>query len=146
MAEQTGNGSERERRVSDWAPAWSPDGQTIAFVSNRDGNMEIYAVSPDGSNLRRLTSHEADDWAPAWSPDGRRIAFWSEREGGVAEVYVMDADGSNVRRITSGAHGDWNLAWSPDGRRIAYTRLGGGLRRLCVVDVETGETQEIPTG
>jgi TolB protein len=145
MTEPAASRPERRQRVSDWAPAWSPDGRTIAFVSNRDGAMQLYAVSPDGSNLRRLTHGEADEWAPAWSPDGGRLAFWSEREGGQAEVFVMDADGSNVRRITSGARGDWGLAWSSDGRAIAYTLLQGGRRQLCIVDVESGAIRELAT-
>ena len=59
------------------APAWSPDGRTIVFVSWRDGNGEVYAMDADGSGPRNLTQHPAKDVRPAWSPDGRRIAFVS---------------------------------------------------------------------
>ena len=57
------------------APAWSPDGRKIAFVSDRDGNSEIYVMNADGSGQRRLTRNPAYDADPAWSPDGRTIAF-----------------------------------------------------------------------
>ena len=59
------------------APAWSPDGRTIVFVSWRDGNGEVYAMDADGSTPRNLTRNPAKDVRPAWSPDGRRIAFVS---------------------------------------------------------------------
>jgi len=89
----------------------------IAFVSDRDGNPEIYVVNPDGSKLTNLTKHAALDVGPDWSPDGRRIAFTSDRDGD-AGVYVMNADGSGVRRLTTGGA----PVWSPDGKRIAFVK------------------------
>ena len=81
------------------APAWSPDGRTIVFVSWRDGNGEVYAMDADSSSPRNLTQGPAKDVRPAWSPDGRRIAFVSRRDGN-SEVYVMNADGSGKRTLT----------------------------------------------
>ena len=49
-------------------PSWSPDGERIVFVSNRDGNNEIYVMDADGGNLTNLTKHAANEFAPAWSP------------------------------------------------------------------------------
>jgi serine/threonine-protein kinase len=64
---------------NDTAPAPSPDGRRIAFMSRRDGNWEIYIVNADGSNLQRLTNDPAEDGLPTWSPDGKLIAFVSSR-------------------------------------------------------------------
>jgi serine/threonine protein kinase len=86
----------------------SPDGQQVAFMSQRDGNWEVYVVNIDGSGLRRLTRHAADDGLPSWSPDGRHIAFVSDRDGQWA-VWVMRPDGSEQRRLFA-------LGGSLDGR------------------------------
>src|SRR5918994_7202728 len=59
----------------DGDPAWSPDGQKIAFASDRDGNLEIYVMNKNGSNQTRLTNNSAADFSPAWSPDGTKIVF-----------------------------------------------------------------------
>jgi Tol biopolymer transport system component len=95
----------------------------IAFVSERDGNEEIYVMNADGSNVQRLTfdpvGSPKSDVNPAWSPDGTRIAFVSNRNGNY-EIYVMNADGSNQQRLTSSSHSDLNPTWSPDGTRIAF--------------------------
>ena len=91
----------------------------IAFVSNRDGNLEIYRMDVDGSHVTRLTNNPANDTNPAWSPDGQRLAFMSDRDGNW-EICVMDADGSHVRNLTNDPGSDGFPAWSPDGRRIAF--------------------------
>lgn len=99
----------------------------IAFVSDRDGNSEIYVMNADGSNQTRLTHNQAYDTNPTWSPDGRRIAFVSNRDGN-EEIYVMDADGRNQIRLTY-TTGSNSPAWSPDGHRIAFSQYGdsGGI-------------------
>lgn len=65
----------------DLLPAWSPDGRMIAFVSQRDGNPEIYVMFADGSQQTRLTFAPGGDWRPAWLPDSRHLVFTSDRNG-----------------------------------------------------------------
>jgi Tol biopolymer transport system component len=104
----------------------SPTGR-IAFMTNRDGNQEIYAIDVNGSGLANLTNDPANDTEPAWSPDGTRIAFSSTRDGN-PEIYVMNADGSGQQRLTTDPNVDGGPAWSPDGTRIAFSSgRGGGL-------------------
>jgi Tol biopolymer transport system component len=105
--------------ASDGSPRWSPDGERIAFTSDRDGNTEIYVMNADdGSGQTRLTEDFQFDGSPRWSPDGERIAFDSNR-GNQRGIFVMNADdGSDVTRLTDDGNGP---AWSPDGEKIAFT-------------------------
>ncbi|MEO6714802.1 MAG: hypothetical protein ABIM89_15440 [Mycobacteriales bacterium] len=111
--------------------------QKIAFVSDRDGDFEIYSVLADGTGLERLTHHPGKDEDPAWSPDGQRIAFVSDRSGSRA-IYVMNADGSDVVRWTfSSSYWNEGPSWSPDGTQIAYATLSGnGSMNLWVMTLD----------
>ena len=82
----------------DSQPAWSPDGKQIAFVSNRDGNDEIYLMNTDGSGLINLTHNSASDQSPSWTPDGKQITFTSDR-GGYYDIFTMNRDGTNVKQL-----------------------------------------------
>jgi eukaryotic-like serine/threonine-protein kinase len=111
----------------------------IVFVSNRDGNNEIYVMEADGSRQTRLTKSPGDDWSPAWSPDGERIAFTSTRRArmaGVHNIFVMDADGSNVQQLTRNQAWDEYAAWSPDGRQIAFTSTADNNAEIFVVNAD----------
>jgi TolB protein len=84
-------------------PAWSPDGSKLAFVSNRDGTDEIYAMEADGTNQTRLTYTTgmlAETLSPAWTPDGSGIVFTSNQTGNF-EIYIMR--GFTVARLTNNA-------------------------------------------
>jgi Tol biopolymer transport system component len=111
----------KQIRLDVQAPAWSPDGRTIVFVSWSDGNGEIYAMDADSSSPRNLTQDPAQDVRPAWSPNGRRIAFVTRRDGN-SEVYVMNADGGEKRNLTRDRANDDFPTWSPDGRKLAFVR------------------------
>ena len=118
----------------DESPAWSPDGRRLAFVSDRDGNDEIYVMDANGDNLTRLTNNDSPDWRPVWSPYGR-LAFSSDRDGN-DEIYVMDANGDNLTRLTNNDSTDWRPVWSPDGRRLAFTSWRDGDNEIYVIDAD----------
>ncbi|MCL4300131.1 MAG: serine/threonine-protein kinase [Anaerolineae bacterium] len=91
----------------DTAPAPSPDGQKIAFMSQQEGNWDIYIVSANGSNLQRLTDDPAEDGLPAWSPDGKVLAFASYR-GGSWGIWAMTPTGADQQLL-------FEMEGSPDG-------------------------------
>jgi TolB protein len=104
-------------------PAWSPNGDKIAFSSDRDGITDIYIMNADGSNPTNITNAQLGSAStmPAWSPDGTKIAFRSFRSSdGNTEIYVMNADGSGQTNISNHPATEAFPAWSPDGTKIAF--------------------------
>jgi Tol biopolymer transport system component len=93
-------------------PAWSPDGEWIAFATNRHVKFDIYMVHPDGSDLTRLTDDPHDDMWPAWSPDSRFIVFSSERDGD-SEIYMLEVATGTLTRLTDSPLNDTMPDWAP---------------------------------
>lgn len=94
----------------------------VAFHSDRDGEIDIYVMNADGSDIRRLTDAPGRDFEPDWSPDGQTIVFSSDRDDpDNAQLYLMAADGSNQRRLPSPLADDQvGARWSPDGQWILF--------------------------
>ena len=95
---------------SDSFPAWSPDGETIAFSRDEEGNTDIYTVNIDGSNLQRLTDAPGPDTLPTYTPDGQ-IIFRSARTGNWG-IWKMNGDGADQTEIIPDANVgvDWTFS------------------------------------
>jgi len=119
--------------ISEW-PTWSPDGKTLAFVSNRDGNFDIYVRRVEGGQEVNITSDPAQDFQPSYSPDGSQIAFISTRASRTGmiqigatfglefrtyggDLWAVPALGGQARRLARDANFP---SWTPDGRRVIY--------------------------
>jgi TolB protein len=100
-------------RGTEESPTWSPDGRQVAFVSDRDGQKDIYVANADGSRVRRLTNTRVGERALAWSPDGRSIGFLPDQ---VPRPFVVDVAGGPPRLVVNFRTSA--LDWSPDGTRL----------------------------
>jgi dipeptidyl aminopeptidase/acylaminoacyl peptidase len=105
---------------ADRQPAYSPDGRSIIFASNRTGNLDIWTVDLQLGGLRQITDDPARDWDPAFTPDGRHVLFSSDRTGAL-EVWIADADGGNARQVTRDGVDAENPTQTRDGRYIVYS-------------------------
>ena len=114
--------------ISQFNPAWSPDGSRIVCACLADGRSNLWIVRSDGSSPERLTNTAANDYQPVIHPDGRHILFISDREG-VSQLFVLTLGDGKVRRLSD--DGAVNPAVSPDGRSVAFvTGLPGRSPRL----------------
>ena len=142
----------------DCYPSFSPDGELIVYMSERDKNRDLFIMNLQGNDIRQLTDEPGYDYEPNWSPDGEKIVVVSRRDGN-SEIYVMDADGGNVLRLTEDPKLDWRPVWSPDGQWILFEswRSGGGdiyimradgsgLRQLTTSPAEDGNPTFSPDG
>jgi Tol biopolymer transport system component len=115
----------------------SPDGESIAFDSDRDGARGIYVATREGKDVHRV-SGEGFAAVPSWSPDGQQLAFVRAEPGkpNVWNLWLHDLKSGNERRLTSYPYGQpWGGSWFADGRRICYSHEDS----LYVLDLTTGE-------
>jgi hypothetical protein len=113
----------KPRRVTQFAPSylhgWSPDGKTLAFVGQRNGEFDVYTIPVEGGEETRLTTAKGLDDGPEYSPDGKYIYFNSERTGHM-QIWRMHADGTNQEQITFDDYNNWFPHISPDGRQMVF--------------------------
>ena len=125
------DGSDRRRltdsRVDEWSPEWSPDGNRILFLSERDtADGGIYVMDADGGNVRALYNSPAEDWGAVWSADGSQIAFSVSQTDATDDLYIMNADGSGVRLLAErAAYPSWAVGQPGVAADPGQTRGGG---------------------
>jgi Tol biopolymer transport system component len=111
------------KNAPSYAHGWSPDGRTIAFCGERDGEFDVYTVSAAGGRETRLTTAKGLDDGPNYSPDGRYIYFNSVRTGHM-QIWRMRANGSHQEQVTNDATNNWFAHISPDGKWMVYLVYG----------------------
>lgn len=146
------DGSARHRLVDgdeDVSPAWSPDGEQIAFVrgGGGDGTGRIFAIDPDGGSASALVEHDgpATDGDPAWSPDGTQLAFVRTEPDGLSHLMIADADGSNARSMLERSEVLGSPSWSPDGTMLVFTVGKGGESggSIALLDLDVGSVETV---
>jgi tricorn protease len=108
-------------------PMFSPDGGTLAFTGEYDGNIDVYTMPAAGGVPKRITWHAAPDYTVAWSPDGRRILFRSNRQTVApryTQLFTVSREGGLPEPLPLPMA--FSGSWSPDGRRLVYAPLDGG--------------------
>ena len=107
---------------------YNPGGDKITFESNVSGNVEIWTMRSDGTNLARLTNGDSPHWNPVWSPDGKMIAYTSDKLGDEAglhnwrnyNIWIANPETQKEMLITGEEQIDLNPVWSTDGKKIVY--------------------------
>jgi TolB protein len=119
------------RRITQKSPSywhgWSPDGKTLAFVGERNGDFDIYAIPAAGGEEKQLTTVKGLDDGPEYSPYGKYIYFNSERTGHM-QIWRMRADGSEQEQITFGEENDWFPHLSPDGQQMVFLTYDASVK------------------
>ena len=131
---------------SNSAPAWLPDGKTLAVVLSKDGGSQIFFINSEGKGEpRRMTFSSAIDTEPNFSPDGSLMLFTSDR-GGSPQIYGMPVTGGEARRLTF--EGSYNVSprFSPDGKSFTFIQRNGGRFNVAVQDLATRQVQVLTDG
>jgi TolB protein len=129
----------------DSQPAWSPDGQQIAFVSNRNDLYTIYTMDAQGGAIHRLSDDGYYAFGPAWSRDGHFIAYITTQFPVSHEVMLMDLLSGKARRLTDNQQNENSIDWSPDGQQLAtgYDTNATKFSHIFTLDTQTGERQPL---
>lgn len=119
----------------DGGVAWSPDGNQLAFYSNRNGQMDIYTMDINGENIKQLTTNPHADLMASWSPNGKSVIYHSKRDGN-GEIYQIDLETLEEKRLTFHPADDLSPSWSPDGKFIAFHSNRSGNYDIIVMEAD----------
>ena len=126
------------------SPTWSPTGRQVAFVSDRSGSPQLFAVDADGSNLQGLVTEGGHCDSPDWSPDGRFVAYsWQAPEQWKHDIYVVEVATGKIYQLTSGLGSNENPHWSPDGRHIAFQGTRTGSKQIFIMNADGENLKQI---
>ncbi|MEE2776278.1 MAG: hypothetical protein VYE73_05890 [Acidobacteriota bacterium] len=124
------------------APAWSPVGDGLAYVSYFAGAPSIYWVELETGAKSPIVQDGLHNFSPSFSPDGLLVAF-TRSVSGNAEIFTIPRSGGEVRRVTNNSRIDANPAWSPSGREIAFTSDRAGTPQLYLMDTDGGNVRRL---
>lgn len=131
--------------ANDRQPVYSPDGEWIAFSSERAGTLDLWVVSRTTGELRQLTDSPGEDWDPAWMADGRSLLFSSNRSGHF-EIWRVAADGSGAERLTRAARNFQNPTATADGEWITFVVFDGEPRGLWKIRADGSGLTHLAAG
>jgi Tol biopolymer transport system component len=123
-------------------PAWSHNGQKIAFTGGGNHNQQIYVANVDGSSAKQLTHDKFDNWGPSWSPDDSKFVFTSNRDGNY-DLYIMNAGGSGLIRLTRDPAFDGKPSWSPDSSKIVFISERAGNDDIYIMNADGSATTRL---
>ena len=131
-----------ESREPVLAPAWSPDGNQIAYVSFESSRPAIYRQNLQTGAREQLTNFRGLNGAPAWSPDGRSMAMVLSKDGS-PDIYIMNLASKQLTRVTRHYAIDTEPTWMPDGKSLLFTSDRGGRPQIYRHDIATGQTNRM---
>jgi len=124
------------------SPAWSPDGQKLAYVSFENRRSEIYVQDLYTQQRELVTSFTKINGAPSWSPDGKKLALVLSKDG-QPDIYVLTMATKSLQRVTQNRAIDTEPSWSPDGNSLTFTSERGGRAQIYKVNLASGETKRL---
>jgi tricorn protease len=126
----------------DSSPAWSPDGNWIAFTSDQSGQDEVWVADTQGKNAKKLSNADTEKFAVVWSPDSKSVAYTA----GDRKLYLVEvASGQSKVLVSNEASNIQGPQFSPDGKWIAYTKADRDLRpHVWIASVASGEEKRLP--
>ena len=127
-----------ESRFPLMSPAWSPDGQWLAYVSFESKHAAVYVQLVRSGERRQVSARAGINGAPAWSPNGRKLALTLSGAGGNPDIYVLDLDTQTLTRITDDPAIDTEPEWAPDGRSLYFTSDRAGSPQIYQIGVAAG--------
>lgn len=122
-----------------WQPSWSPDGESILYMANREFDSDVFLRSHDGNvvNLTYDPIHQASDLSARWSPDGKSIIYASDRSG-YSAYFIMSLEGTTLQQVTTRDMDPVFVSWSPDSESGMFSSIS-----MYLVDFNSGNVDQI---
>ena len=143
----TGGEAKRVAELPGWdvRARWSPDGKTLAFSTDRNGNLDLYTIPAEGGTPTQVTFNTADDLLSDWSPDGKSLLFYSARDTRFSCLYTVRLEDGRIQELARDDQSLQSAAYAPDGKSVVYVRGGSSWARKSYQGSAEGDLYTVST-